>query len=423
MITPGFVILLSSLSLAVFLVKEKHIIVPIVCAMCFLPADIAIIIGGLNFQALRIIAICALLRATLISDLKSINYNTIDKLFFSYTIIGSIIYVIASLNKSGAFIYKSGIFIDSIILYFIFRKIIQSKEDILLIFKTFSACLLLLVPFAIYEFYFAENLFSILGRNRIAFRDGAVRAAATFSHPILFGSFAAALAPIMWAHYKIENSKLSLLSFLACLFLVFTSMSSGPIVVLVFVLMLIYFFRWKKHGSLLFWTSMLTACFIHIVREMPLWHFIYVRISIKGSSTGWHRYLLVEAAVRDFWEWWLLGYGDIGPQWHLKYWPKTHAKFTDITNHYLLEGVRGGFFTMLLFIILCYKCVKALGSLSVTQSFKSDQWLWWGLTVMMTAHCITFLSVAYFGQITMLLYMTIAIASLSSDEAFKKMQI
>ena len=53
------------------------------------------------------------------------------------------------------------------------------------------------------------------------------------------------------------------------------------------------------------------------------------------------------------------------------------------------------------------------------QENVADQWLWWGFAVLMTTHCITFLSVAYFGQITLLLYLTFAVAALAQDQLKK----
>jgi hypothetical protein len=144
---------------------------------------------------------------------------------------------------------------------------------------------------------------------------------------------------------------------------------------------------------------------------------------VKASSAGLHRYLLVEAAIKDFWDWWLIGYGDLGPQWHLKYWPYTHAHFTDVTNQYLAEGVRGGFFTMVLFIVLCFMVIKTLGLFSMSQNDVGDQWLWWGFMVMMIVHCITFLSVTYFGQINMLLYLNIAVAGFAYGELRKPIDV
>jgi len=421
-VTPAFLLLLSVLCLAIVTVKKENIIVPLIVAMCFLPADISLQILTLDFYAVRVVALVALVRIYFSGDNDRIRMNSIDHLFIFYNVLGAIIYILASQDRAGAFIYKSGSFVDSVILYVVIRNAIYSKESLHLIIKTFSICVVVLLPFIIFEYYSANNLFAILGRSAISIRNGEIRTSATFSHSILFGSFAAALVSVLWAEYKCGRSVLKLMAVVCCVFFVYTSSSSGPIVVLAGVVFFLFFFRWKQYSSLLFWVSLAVGTIVHFARESPIWHLLYVRISVKSGSTGWHRYQLMEAAVKEFRDWWLLGYGDMGPQWHTKYWAYTHATFTDVTNHYLLLGVRGGFFTMCLFMILCYKVIKTLGAYSTGQDAMEDQWLWWGFTVMMLAHCITFLSVAYFGQITMLLYLSIAVGAFARDELMREKQ-
>ncbi|WP_155322037.1 O-antigen ligase family protein [Desulfosarcina ovata] len=420
---PTFIVFLMLLCFVIFSVRKEHLIVPIIIAMCFLPGDISLKLGSLDFQAIRIMALAGLVRIYFSYGNTNLKLNSIDKLFIGYNVLGSITYVIASQNIFGAILNKSGGFIDSVILYIVFRYTIQSKESIKLIVKVFCICVILLLPFAIFEFYSATNLFSILGRSRISIRDEEIRAACTFSHSILFGSFAAALVPMLWADFMIEKKMFKMIALLGCIFFVYACSSSGPIIALAATVFFLVFFKWKNHSRMLAWGVLIAATLIHFVREKPIWQFLFVRISIKANSAGFHRYLLVDAAIKEFWHWWLLGYGDFGAQWHLKYWPWTHAPFTDMTNHYLLVGVRGGFFTMFLFIILCYKIIRIMGSFAIAHNDKNDQWLWWGFTVLMITHCISFLSVAYFGQITMLLYLTIAVSSFAYDESQRTNEI
>lgn len=415
-VTPGFLILITCLCIAIILVKKEHAIVPLIMAMCFLPSDISINIGPFHLYGVRIIAIIGFIKTLVAPKDQGFCWNKIDKLFISYNLLGSFIYIVASVNTLGAILFKSGVFVDSVLLYYVLRHSINSKKDVQLIIKTFCYCVIVLLPFAMFEFFSAQNLFAFLGRSAIAIRNGEIRATTTFSHAILFGSFAAALVPMFWGGYKAQKSTLTLFAIYCCLFFVVACSSSSPIVALAGGVCLLCFFRWKQYSSLLAKFVLFTAIFIHVASESSLWHFIYIRISVKASSTGLHRYLLTEAAVKEFWNWWLLGYGDVGPQWHLKYWPQSNALATDVTNHFLLEGVRGGFVTMILFIYLCYLVVKSLGALSMSRHEIADQWLWWGFTVMMITHCLTFLSVAYFGQITMLLYLTIAVGSLAYEQ-------
>lgn len=404
-------LLLFCLSVSIIFIRRENLVVPLVVAMCFLPADISIKVATLDFYALRIVAIIGLLKVLFSEQHEPIKTNTIDYLFIGYNVLGSVIYIIASQNFTGAVINRSGVLVDTVILYIVLRNSVQSKESIHVLIKTFVVCILLLLPFVIFEFFSARNLFSILGRDSIAIRNGEIRVACTFSHSILFGSFAAALLPVMWAQYKISKSNAALLCALCCLFYVYASSSSGPVIVAAAAIFFLLFFPWKHYSSTLAWFMAGAVLFIHFVRESPFWHFIYVRITVNPSSTGYHRYMLVNAAIKEFSEWWLLGYGDSGPRWHIDYWPYTHATFTDVTNHYLLEGVRGGIFTMILLIALCIKSMQALARHSLAQEDLNEQWLWWGFTVMMICHCITFLSVAYFGQITMLYTLTVALAA------------
>jgi hypothetical protein len=411
----AFTILISLLCVVILTIRKDRMIAPFIIAMCFLPADLSYKLGTLDFRAIRVLAVVGAFRVLIVSNEASLKFNKIDKLFIAYNIVGAVIYIVASQSHMGAFVYKGGVCIDTIILYIVFRNLLQSIDVIESIGKIFAMCVLFLLPFIFSEYFSAHNLFSIVGREAISIRNGEVRATGTFNHAILFGSFAVALIPVIWSSYKIERKNFYLFAVLSCLFFVFACSSSGPLVALAGVFFFLSFFKWKRYSPLLAKLILFLAIFIHVVRERELWHFLYVRIAVKASSTGYHRFLLVDAAVKEFKNWWLFGYGDLGPQWHTKYWPRNHAHFTDITNHYLLEGVRGGFFTMVLFILLCFFCIKTLGGLAVRQDSVEYQRLWWGFTVMMIAHCISFLSVAYFGQITMLLYLTIAIAAYAYD--------
>lgn len=417
-LTPAFLALLFLLCIAILRAKKNFMIVPFIIAMCFLPADKSIFIGSLNFQAIRILALIGFIKLYF-TDQTKFEYNTIDKILISYTLYGSIIYIVASQNMFGAFIYKAGVFIDSIILYIVFRNCIRSRESLSLVTKTFCWCIIALLPFTIFEYLFSYNLFSILGRSSIVMRHGEIRAAASFSHAILFGTFAAAVFPILFADFTIKKTLFKGIALLSCIFFVIASSSSGPIVALAAAICFLAFFKWRQHSNFLAWSILLSAIFIHLVRVQSIWHFLYLRLPLKSSSTGYHRYILTEAAIKEFKNWWFLGYGDLGAQWHLQYWPYTHARFTDVTNHYIFEAVRGGFLTMIGFIALCYIATKTMGKFSILQNTNQAQRIWWGFTVMMLVHCISFLSVAYFGQITMLFFLTIAIAAYAYDESTK----
>ena len=418
-ITPICLVFIFILSILILSLDKKYTIVIFVIAMCFVPADKSLKIATLDFQALRILAVFAIIKILFSSPHIISPLNLIDKLFISYNTIGAIFFVIASKNTSGAIIYKCGQLVDSIAIYYICRCCITNLNPIHRISACLSLCIIILAPFAFYEYFTANNLFEIFGRSGVSLRDGKVRIACTFSHSILFGSFAAACIPVMWGSFRETKKTKYLIALGLSILYIYGSGSSGPVASLAACLSIMLLFRFKYNSKKIFYICVVISLLIHFVREQPLWHLLFVRLRIRSSSTGYHRYQLIETAINEFKNWWLFGYGDAGPNWHI-IWGHDYVNFTDVTNQYLIEGVRGGFVSMLIFIILCFMTIKILGSCAIQEKSIKKQWVWWGWTSMMFTHCVTFLSVSYFGQITMLLSINFAIAAYAYSNIISK---
>lgn len=154
---------------------------------------------------------------------------------------------------------------------------------------------------------------------------------------------------------------------------------------------------------------------LHFVMNAPVWHLIS-RIDLVGGSTGWHRYYLIDQALRHFDEWWLLGTTSTAHWgWGL----------FDVTNQYVLEGVSGGILTLALFL-----STLAVAYISVGRIWRSVQRdrakvaLGWALGVSLFVHTMVFLAVSYFGQIVMIWYLLLAvIGSLTPARAVKTVPV
>ena len=59
------------------------------------------------------------------------------------------------------------------------------------------------------------------------------------------------------------------------------------------------------------WALVFALVGLHLVMKGPVWALI-ARIDLTGSSSGYHRYYLVDNFIRHFSDWWLLGYKDFG---------------------------------------------------------------------------------------------------------------
>jgi hypothetical protein len=82
----------------------------------------------------------------------------------------------------------------------------------------------------------------------------------------------------------------------------------------------------------------------------------------------------------------------------------------DITNHYVLEAVSGGMVTLALFVLMIALSFGAVGRLwRAASGDRAALYLGWCLGVSLFVHCCNFMAVSYFGQISMMWYLTLAI--------------
>jgi len=218
----------------------------------------------------------------------------------------------------------------------------------------------------------------------------------------MLGLFWATLVPLFIGFARQDKSKLLLWSAVASsVFITAATASSTPILTLLVVLILLCGYRWRKYTACAGWSLFASLVALHIVMRAPVWHLIS-RISVVGGSTGWHRYNLINQAINHFGEWLFLGCRSTAHWgWGL----------TDITNQYILEGVRGGFVTLVLFLVMMYMALRTLLRLSLQHQEHKQQFLIWCFLVIILGHCVAFFGVSYFGQIMMWWYMTLAAVS------------
>ncbi len=131
------------------------------------------------------------------------------------------------------------------------------------------------------------------------------------------------------------------------------------------------------------------------------------RIDIVGGSTGWHRYHLMDQAIKRIAEWWFVG-TKTTEHWGIG--------LIDVTNQYFFEGVNGGILEIAFFTSFIYALFKGLGiSLDVSQNDR-DRWIYWAAGVVLFVHSFTFLSASYFGTMVASFFLFCgATASISSN--------
>ena len=360
---------------------------------------------GLDFTILRILVVAGVLRILLYGEQRCIRWNKLDMTILLWVFCGASIYVIQWMN-TRAIINRLGVIFDVVGLYWLFRQKIRSWGEVKFVFTLLAVSMVILVPLVALEWSTGRNPFVILGKVMTNVRAERYRCQGPFPHSIMLGLFWATLVPLFVGLGITQNKKIFYwIAVTAAVFTIIASASSTPILVLAITLLGLVWFKWRHLTSKtgLYLAALLIT--LHIVMQAPVWHLL-ARINVIGASTGWHRYNLIDKAIEHFGEWVFIGCRTT------EHWG---FGLGDVTNQYILEGVRGGFITLLIFLAMICRVLKTLLSLSLQEKDSKKQFLIWCLFTMIIGHCVAFFGVSYFGQITMLWYMMLAIAGLLAE--------
>ncbi len=403
---PETIVVTSVLVILTMTVPRKWILLPFVMAACIVPPDQRIIIFDLDFTTIRFCIFFAILRFYLFNEVRRIKWNAFDKLFLTWVIAGAVVYIVQQHNVK-AVINKSGVLYDSLGLYWIFRMSIKSWDDIHRVVKMFAIFAIISAPLIIYERVTHNNLFAYLGRVSGYFHAGRFRCRGPFPHFIMMGLFWASVVPIFVSYFAARRSKsLYAVASVCALVCVILSGSSTPLMAMIAIVFFGALWKYRRYGRLIVLGIGAMIFALHVVMEAPVWHLI-CRVNIFSGSTGWHRYNLFNQFVENIGEWFLLGCRDV------QHWGVFQG---DTTNQYVLEGVRGGALTLVIFIIMVVQAVRITGICSMASRNRETRIIYWGFCVSILGHCVSFWGVSYFGQIMMLLYFTLAIVSFAADQ-------
>lgn len=404
---------LAVLGFAMLLLPRRYAIVPMVVMACFLGPAQRIVVFTLDFNMLRVIVLFGWLRIFLRGEAVDFKWKGIDTIIVLWALSGTA--AMAMLYGSvAALIYRLGFMFDAAGMYFLFRILIRDWRDIDAIA---SSVVLISVPVALaflVEKSTGRNVFSIFGGvpEYTLVRNGVLRCQGAFAHPILAGTFWAALLPFIGALWFRTDWKhlLAPIGIVASLTIILTCSSTTPMAAVVLGVGASMLYPIRKKLVWIRWGGAMALVLLHIAMAMPVWHLLS-KIDLAHGSKGWYRYKLIDDFISHFSEWWLFGTKSTAHWWE---WGSN-----DITNQYVLEGVTGGFVTLVLFVITIVISFRGVGKFeSQIGRVRSRRIMAWSLGVSLFIHCVIFIGVSYFGQSMMLWYLTLAmIGSLSPTGA------
>jgi hypothetical protein len=405
---PLAIVAIAVLGIAMLCVPRRHAVIPMLLMACFVSPAQQVAVFSLNFDLLRIMVLFGSARVLFRGEWRGFVWTPLDWAILAWGICGTAIYSF-HYGTLAAVKFKMGVCYDAFGMYFLFRIIIRNLRDWAAAVKAASV---IAVPVAIafvVERLTAHNMFAIFGgvREITWVREGRLRCQGAFAHAILAGCFFAGLLPLMVAQlWTRGGSRLwGVVGSLSAVIVIITCASSTPISAVAVSVVAAAAFPFRRYVGHIKWAGPLLILALHLSMNKPVWHLLG-RFDLAGGSTGYHRYRLVDAAVNNFGEWWLHGTSSTmhwGPQ------------LNDVTNQYILEGVRGGVATMVLFIVMIGVAFRSIGKIVKAWSPDTGRMaMGWALGVALCGHCASFIAISYFGQVELVWYLLLgAIGSLS----------
>jgi hypothetical protein len=414
------VALLATLAAGVYLLaaRRSQAILPVLLVACLIPGAQRLIVFTLDFNMVRLLILFGWLRLLLRSELRPLRLNGLDLAFVAWILLAGTGFVIRQADF-GSFVYRLGFAFDALGIYFLFRMLLRHPADTVRSVRYMAWCAAAVAIGISIEWTTGRNVFSIFGGvpEITWIRDGRLRCQGAFSHPIMAGTFGATLVPIfagLWLAFP-RRRVTGVVGAASGLVIAAASASSGPALSVVAGLVAWAFWPWRRHTRALRWGLLVGAVVLHLVREKPVWH-LAARASDLLGGEGYHRYALIDAFIRNWREWWLVGIHSTG-HWGFMLW--------DTTNQYVQEGVTGGILALLAFlatVVLAFRSAGLAGKagrLMAPARQPRDQRLWcWGLGAGLTAHAAAFMGVSYWGQIQFVLYLFFAL--IAAELAFAR---
>jgi hypothetical protein len=143
----------------------------------------------------------------------------------------------------------------------------------------------------------------------------------------------------------------------------------------------------------------LSCVLIGVISNRPFYHAIAGRANLLGGA-GYHRAKLIDLAIEHFDEWWMVGYGDKDPGWG----PSLGMAWTDVTNEYILAGVRYGILGVIALCAVLAQAFRDIASTHKKMTQPAMKSLCWAFGSLLFSVALAWMSVSFFGQLATLFY-------------------
>jgi hypothetical protein len=403
---------------------RRRVIVPFLAAAILIPTDQVLLIGPAHFPMLRLLVLFGIVRIgkDMISSkarLFSGGMNRIDWAVILLTIFTAFNGILLFQDSKAAF-NQVGSLYTVFGVYFLLRFLIRSEDDVWRAIQTLAWVAAIVAVIMTYEQATGHNPYALLGGARLAdyasleVRENRFRAQGPFSHSILAGTFGAISMPLfvaLWWKGK-KYRKMAVMGVVSATVITVACNSSTPALGYAAGVVALCLWPARRWMRAVRWGIAITLVSLHLVMKAPVWHLIS-RIDITGSSSSWHRYMLVDQCIRHFGDWWLLGVKDTSA-WGYDMW--------DTANQYVSTCDNSGLLPFLLLVAILVYGFKYLGRARRAAGGKDRKkaLFVWALGSALFANLVSFFGISYFDQTMVAWYALLAMISAATVVRAKK---
>jgi hypothetical protein len=386
MISPQWVLTLLGTALALLFGPRKWVLPLILVVTAFFSIKNRIYILDLNFFTVRILLLFAWARVLVRGEHRELEILPMDKavvLFCCWSVVTETL----QRGMPGTIFGVSNALYDGLGTYFLARIFLRDAQVFWQLIKTAGAICSALAFFMLAEHLTGHNWLTPLGAvlEAAQVREGRLRSAATFCHPVLAGTYGAVLLPLFAAcWWQPRLKKLAIAGCLASSLMVFTAGSGGPLMTYAAVLGAICLWPLRRNMRLVRWGILLALVSLHLVMK----------------ASAYHRAALLDAFVRHFSDWWLIGT------------PNTESwgwQMDDVANNFCIVAKHAGLLGLLLFISVLVLGFREVGlRRREAEPDRPTEILLWAFGASLFGHVVSFFGTSYFDQTNVLWYFTLA---------------
>lgn len=390
-------------------------VIPWLLIVFLVPFGQVVVLGGVHFTVYRIVVLFGLIRLSITASSARAGkfvggFSAID-IAFTLCALFSFIAFSVQWMETAALIKSLGNLLDGLGGYFVLRFLIRNSEDVLRAIKVFAYIALTLAICMTNEHFTHQNVFGLLGGTplSVSMRDGKARAMGSFEVYITAGVFGATLLPLFMSLCSDAKTRLiALLGIVGGTVMTLTSSSSTPLLAYAAGIVGLCFWPFRRRMRAFRWGLVLILVTLHLCMKAPVWALI-ARIDLTGSSSGFHRYMLVDQCIRHFSDWWLIGVKNYN-DWGFDTW--------DLSNQYVADALTGGLATLVTFVLVISRSFGQLGAARRrVEGDRKREWYLWCLCAALLSHVMAYLGIGYFDQMQVAWFTLLAIIGVAASEA------